>query len=116
MLPGVNKLLVNVSSNQAPEERSCTIKVTGGGQERTLTVWQLGSTPALKVAPEQFTTLTSDSAVIRFRVITNVPFEVKITEGDEWDFYRWNKLVWIRQLSVLLSGIMGQRTVAVKLW
>ena len=84
MLPGVNKLLVNVSSNQAPEERSCTIKVTGGGQERTLTVWQLGATPALKVAPEQFTTLTSDSAVIRFRVITNVPFEVKITEGDEW--------------------------------
>lgn len=44
----------------------------------------VGATPALKVAPEQFTTLTSDSAVIRFRVITNVPFEVKDYRGREW--------------------------------
>ena len=84
MLPGVNQLLVNVASNQTPEERSCQISVTGNGQERTLTVWQLGSKPALKVAPEQFTTLTADSSVIRFRVITNVVFDVTVTEGEEW--------------------------------
>ena len=35
MLPGVNQLLVNVASNQTPEERSCQISVTGNGQERT---------------------------------------------------------------------------------
>lgn len=83
-LPGQSQLLIHVSSNQGPDERTCRVMVTGGGTQRKLTVTQLGSTPALKAAPEQFTSLKADSTVIRFRVITNVSYEVDIAEGEEW--------------------------------
>lgn len=83
-LPGINELLVNVSSNNGPDERTCRILVAGGDKQRTLTICQIGSTPALKAAPEQFTSLTADSTTIRFRVITNVKYAVSVTEGDEW--------------------------------
>lgn len=83
-LPGVKKLLVNVSTNSGPDERSCRILVNGGGVQRTLTVCQIGSTPALKVAPAQFTSLKYDSTEIKFRVVTNVKYTVTVEEGKDW--------------------------------
>lgn len=83
-LPGINKLQINVFSNQDPDERTCHVLVTGGGEQRRLTVYQIGSTPTLKVAPNAFTSLTEDSTVIKFRVITNVSYKVNVQEGSEW--------------------------------
>lgn len=83
-LPGINHLQINVSSNQGPDERTCHVLVEGGGVKKRLTVYQIGSTPILKVAPAAFTSLGVDSTVIKFRVVTNVKYEVAVQEGKEW--------------------------------
>ncbi|MGL5682359.1 MAG: M60 family metallopeptidase [Marinifilaceae bacterium] len=83
-IQGVNDLKVNVYGNNNPDERVSNLRISGGNTEKNITIYQLGSKPALKVAPSAFTALASDSATIRFRVITNVPVKVTITEGEEW--------------------------------
>lgn len=83
-LPGVYELKIGVSANKNPDERTCRVILKGGNEQRTLTVCQIGSAPALKVAPSQFTALPLDSSVIKFRVITNVEYQVTVTEGEDW--------------------------------
>lgn len=83
-LPGINRLQINVNSNSGADARTCHILVNGGGEQKRLTVYQIGSTPALIVAPGAFTSLTYDSTEIKFRVVTNVPYQVSVEEGQEW--------------------------------
>lgn len=83
-LPGINKIQVNVAANSGPDERTCHVLIDGGGQQKKITVYQIGSTPALKVAPAGFTDLPVDSTEIKFRVITNVKYRVSVEEGGEW--------------------------------